>query len=173
MSAGAVPSNEYLIETVVLDSNAASVTFSNLGQFAGVYQHLQLVMATRSASATEDYLYLRINGDTGSSYRGHFLEGNGSSVLSGTEATTQIFLGVNASGAIASGGFSGFVTDILEPFKTTKNTTVRTLGGVATRSIALSSGLWMNTASITSLTIKNVGANNLLAGSRFSLYGVN
>lgn len=160
-----------LIESTTLGSNTASVTFSSLG--STTYQHLQLRMAVRTTSGSEDYLYLRFNSDTGTNYRTHYLEANGTSVLqAGTELAGQAFIGVSASAQQASNIFSGFVTDILDPFETSKNTTIRTLGGYSTRSIGLVSGLWMNTNALTSITLKPSGSANFLAGSRFSLYGI-
>jgi hypothetical protein len=161
-----------LLESQVLSSAAASVTFSSLGTYASTYQHLQLRILSRSASSNEDYLYLRFNSDTGSNYRAHLLEGNGSSVASQSFSQTELFIGVEASAQQAANIYGGFVIDILDAFETTKNKTIRSLGGYATRSIILSSGLWMNTSATTTLTLKNSSVSNLAAGSRFSLYGV-
>jgi hypothetical protein len=63
------------------------------------------------------------------------------------------------------------IMDIFEPFNTNKNTSVRTMTGVNGFGIALLSGLWLNTAALTTITFDgNVGS--FVQGSRFSLYGV-
>jgi hypothetical protein len=69
--------------------------------------------------------------------------------------------------------FGAAVVDILDPFSTTKNTTVRTLLGQtsSTNRVALSSGAFYSTAAITSVTLFPE-TESILAGSRFSLYGI-
>jgi hypothetical protein len=178
MSAGAVPSNEYLIASTILSEASPSVTFDNLGQFAGVYKHLKLVGVARTARTASqgDNLSVQFNGDTGSNYRWHLLLGTGSSVLSlasaqGTE-TLPFWVNSNTS---PTGAFGVGEVDILDAFSSNKNTVIRSLTGTAGAevNIRLTSGLWINTASLTSLRVYSVNGSNLLQGSRFSLYGVN
>ena len=82
MSAGVVPSSEYLIESRVLDTAVSAITFDNLAQYAGVYRHLQVVMIARVDQSTARDLLITFNGVGGTSYSGHRLLGNGSSVIS-------------------------------------------------------------------------------------------
>jgi hypothetical protein len=172
-AAGQVAGTFELLETQVLTSAAASVTFSSLSTYSAEYQHLQIRMVCRSARGSEDYLQMRFNGDTGSNYSNHYLEGNGSSVgSSGSANQTQMYQGVSASSNLAANIFASFVIDILDPFETTKFTTSRTLGGFATRSIGLNSGNWRNTDALTSITLRHQVGDNLVTGSRFSLYGI-
>jgi len=65
------------------------------------------------------------------------------------------------------------VLDILDAYSTTKNKTIRSLSGMTggANNLQLYSGLWNNTAAISSLNIFP-GATNFVAGSRFSLYGI-
>jgi len=178
MLAGAVPSSEYLIETVTLPSDTPSVTFDNLAQFNGVYRHFQIVGTVRSTRGdTDSYLHLQFNGDFGTNYNSHYLRGTGSAVSSGDLSTAYpngIADLAAIPGATAPGNsFGALVIDILDPFKTTKNTTTRSLSGQAASysRIALTSGLWRNTAPITSITLDDIFAN-FTANTRFSLYGV-
>jgi hypothetical protein len=70
--------------------------------------------------------------------------------------------------------FGASIIDILDSYSTTKNKTMRAFSGAnyALPDIRLSSGLFLSTAAINSITIfANIGPN-FLAGSRFSLYGV-
>jgi len=150
------------------------VTFSNLAQYAGIYKHLQLIIAARTdRSDTSDYLRMRFNGDTAANYASHELIGTGSSVVSGasTSATSMIFGRVGAASAAAN-IFGAAVVDLLDPFETTKNKTMRSVGGVATAQIRLDSGHHRSTSSMTSVTILPGEGSNLVTGSRFSLYGV-
>jgi hypothetical protein len=173
MSAGAVPSNEYLIETVVLGANAASVTFNNLSQYAGVYRHLQIVCVTKYSNfGFVDNVFLRLSGDTGANYSHHRLLGNGSTVTSiGSTSQTSAVIGM-ASSNVTSGVFAPLVIDLLDPFVTTKNKTLRSLyGDSQAPAIRFNSALHMSTAAVSSIQIFSPEFT-FATGSRFSLYGV-
>ena len=167
---GEVPTYE-LIQTQILTSSQPSITFSNLGNFSSTYKHLQIRSASLVNSGV-NLATLRFNGDTGSNYVAHYLEGNGSSVNANwSTTTTSIYYGFWGVGSTTSA--HGAVVDILDAYSTSKNKTIRSLNGIHTASGPLStiySGLWMNTASTTSLTITS--PSNFLIGSRFSLYGI-
>jgi hypothetical protein len=173
----AVAAGDYeLIESVVLGSTTASVTFSGLAAYASTYKHLQLriVGRTNRASVTDD-LSIRLNADTGSNYRWHYLTGNGSSVSS-ADIGSNTFMGnyTLAGNNVTANTFSGHVTDILDAFSSNKNTTIRSLGGLAGSysEIGLTSGAWFNTASITQIQVFLRLGSSYLSGTRFSLYGI-
>ena len=176
MSAGNVPSNEYLIQTTVVGATpAASIEF-DVSDYAGIYRHLKIIgMARTNRADVGDLVLVRFNSDTATNYSDHFLRGNGSSPTSGARASSNSarFRRI-AGGNDTANVFGAFVIDLLDPFETTKYPTIRVLGGspAATYSeIALSSGSWRNTAAIT--TIDLIGENgSFVSGSRFSLYGV-
>ena len=162
-----------LIETITVGSGgAASVTFSNLNTYSTTYQHLQIRAVARMAfSNAERSLVLRFNADTGSNYNNHGLYGDGSSVGSFYFADTYVSIGSFAAANAASNAFGAGVIDILDPYET-KNKTVRSLAGAQTTpQISLRSGLWRNTASVTSITLIDP-TSNLVQGSRFSIYGL-
>jgi hypothetical protein len=77
---------------------------------------------------------------------------------------------LSGSSATAS-SFGAGVMDVLDPFETTKNKTVRALFGntIAPR-VELTSAVYLSTSSITSLSFSAIGS--LVSGSRFSLYGI-
>jgi hypothetical protein len=171
------PAGSYdLLETSILTSDAASVTFSNLGNYASDYQHLQIRAVTRSTVGSgEDFQYIQLNGDTASNYRSHYLTGTGSSVVSG-DITSSYPAGIldafGTSGAsFTANSFGVSVIDLLDAYET-KNKTVRILSGQAgtLNRIALSSGVRFNTAAISSVTLDAV-FGNYAQYSRFSLYG--
>jgi hypothetical protein len=83
-----------------------------------------------------------------------------------------VFCGLPAATATA-GAFGADIIDILDPFKTTKNTTTRALVGQSGSfsRVALESGLWINTAAVTSISLVDV-FGNFVQNSRFSLYGM-
>jgi hypothetical protein len=177
MSAGAVPSNEYLIETVLVNSPVASVTFNNLSQWAGVYRHLQIVSTARSSfNGTGESLLIRLNGVATATYSWHRMFGTGSSVLSSaTTSTNQMFISFMQSATSGAGAFGASAVDILEPFNASKNTTLRGFSGITTGEnlVSINSGAFFNTAPVSSITLLSETGANFIAGCRFSLYGVN
>lgn len=177
-SAGVSAGSFDLLETQVLTGSAASVTFSSLSTYASTYKHLQIRMTARSdrAGTNESHFYLRFNADSGANYRHHYLTGTGSTVASGDPTSSFpngvfSFFGVTAATS-ATNNFGASVLDILDPFETTKNKTVRILNGSTDLNrIALGSGAWFNTSATSSLAIHSV-YGNFITGSRFSLYGI-
>jgi hypothetical protein len=166
-----------LLETTLLSTTTASVTFSSLGSYSA-YKHLQLRIVTRGDTNWGGTTYLRMNSDTGSNYARHALAGFGSSVASNGNSSAAFialpFTTADASEPVAQ-AFGGSVIDILDFANTSKNTTVRGLGGTkrsdSGAGIEMKSGVWINTAAVTSLTISG-SSGTFLAGSRFSLYGI-
>jgi hypothetical protein len=166
-----------LISTTILGSSAASVTFDVTG-LGSTYKHLQIRAVTRFSSGTNPMI-MRFNSDsTYTNYRTHWLWGNGSSVSSDTrQASGYTGMSVNQD-AIGSdftaNVFGPSVIDILDPFSSSKNKTVRSLVGTpgTYNNVRLQSGLWMNTAAVTSITLLDYGSSNFITGSRFSIYGV-
>ena len=166
-----------LLETTTLSTSASTVTLTGLGAYSD-YKHLQIRAVARSTrSDTDSYLYYRLNGDSGASYNSHRLVGTGASVQSSSYATYPNGIldtaGVPAATA-PSNTFGASVIDLLDVFNSSKHTTAKILSGHSGSGyarIALGSGLWRNTASVTSITIVDV-FGDLAQYSRFSLYGV-
>jgi hypothetical protein len=164
-----------LLATEILTGTAASVTFSSLGDYATDYQHLQLRTVVRDTGAFDSAsVEVQLNSDTGSNYAYHFLRVNAGSVTSSnainqTFIQTALFSGNNAP----TGTFGAGVIDILDPFETTKFTTLRTLFGYTGTDprVGLQSGLWRNTNALTSILLRTNGTSFAI-GSRFSLYGI-
>jgi len=181
--AGGVAGSFDLLETTVLTGSQASVTFSNLNSNYGTtYQHLQLRIVTRTdrGGADSDPVILQFNSDTGSNYTRHGLGGynfGGSTAVYSNAGTSQTSLFLAEAMPVSSStanAFGAIVTDILDPFETTKNKTVRSLNGMnaAWSSVELRSGAWLSTSAVSSITIKPLVGSNLVANSRFSLYGL-
>lgn len=124
----------------------------------------------RSDNATAPNIRLQFNSDTAANYAYHAVYGNGSSVASfGSSSATFTFIGESSSTAETTGIFYGTIADILDYANTNKNKTVRGLMGSAYA--LLRSGLWNNTAAISTMVL-TPSSGNFVAGSRFSLYGV-
>lgn len=170
---GAAAGSFDLLETQVLTSSAASVTFSSLSTYAADYQHLQIRMLTRSSQsvAASGSTGIRFNSVGSGQYSSHILKGTGSSVLS--EAFTSqdyMFSYLTYGSSATANAFGPWVIDILDPFETSKNTTIRSIGGLP--EIRLMSGAWINTSAVTSIEIDMRDGHSFVTGSRFSLYGL-
>jgi hypothetical protein len=165
-----------LISTTVLGTATSSVTFSSLGDYSTTYKHLQVRMLARlTASTGIQNSSFRINGNTGSNYAWHRLGGYGTTTESGAGTSANaMLLGQIATAAQTASVFSPSVIDILDPYSTSKNTTLRSLQGIhggTNNFVELRSGAFFNTASVTSLSL-TVPSDNFAIGSRFSLYGI-
>jgi hypothetical protein len=164
-----------LLETQILGSAQASVTFSNLNStYGATYQHLQIRATMRDAGANASFGF-RFNADSGNNYARHNITGNGSSVSSGAGTSENGgFLASGANSNTTANAFNGAVIDILDAFETTKYKTVRTLSGTtgSPTEVMLVSSLWQSTAAATSFQIYSRFGTNLAANCRFSLYGI-
>ena len=115
-------------------------------------------------------LYLRANGDTGYNYANHYLEGDGSTVSATgfSSVDTMYFPGESHTTYSYVG-----ILDIHDYASTTKNKTFRAFDGFdanGSGQVGLMSGLWTNTAAITSLTF--VLQTNFQTPTTFALYGI-
>ena len=176
---GAVAGGDYeLIETTILGSDTSSVTFSSLATYASTYKHLQIRYASRSARTdnANDSLAVRLNADTGTNYARHGLLGYLGAVLSSASTSaSRMDMGWQTTNSQSANIFGSGVIDLLDTYSTSKNTTLRGLSGTSGTEpiIILNSGVWLNTASLTSITLfAGFSGLNLVAGSRFSLYGI-
>jgi hypothetical protein len=169
LSAGAGAANSYeSIATVTVGSAVSSITFSSI---PSTYTHLQIRFIAKVATGSGNY-FLQFNSDTASNYNSHLLYGSGSSAFALADSS---WAGINlVSGS--STQFSGGVVDILDYTNTNKNKTVRTLGGFDANGsgfVNFYSGLWRNTAAVTSITIRElINGSNLTQYSSFALYGI-
>jgi hypothetical protein len=162
---------ETIASTLVGAGGVSSVTLSNIPQG---YKHLQIRGIVKTATAAS--LAFTFNSDTGSNYSIHNLTGNGSSASSNNATSLGTIRIQRQEGVSATANvFTGFVLDILDYNNTNKYKTTRSLAGDdknGSGSISLESGLWMNTAAITSITFTSASAYTINQYSRFSLYGI-
>ena len=167
-----------LLETEILTGSQASVTFSSLNSTYGAdYQHLQIRITDRSDRAdAETELRLQFNSDTGSNYARHLLAGygSGSPFSVGEASVTALRISQTPAASGTTNVFSASVVDILDPFETTKYTTIRGIYGMLSTAsrLGLNSGLWMNTNAIDSIKLFPDPGPNLVSGTRISLYGL-
>lgn len=164
-----------LIATGAIDGTNISgvLSFSNIPQG---YKHLQIRASIRSTYNGGENFYMRFNSTT-YTFSGHALNGNGSTVgsFNYTSANYADMMPI-ANAANEAGCFAGYVIDILDYSSTSKNKTIRGLGGFtggSNSSIQLRSNLVMTTSPITSISeIGGTSGNGIADGSRISLYGI-
>jgi len=151
-------------------AGAADVTFSSI---PSTYTHLQVRFMNFGQSSTAQYF--RLNGDTGSNYARHLLVGSGSAAAAyagSSQTSLWPISGINTSSFPAVG-----IIDILDYKNTNKYKTTRTLGGIdnnggsGNNGVEFSSGLWMNTNAVTSITFFPL-SGNFTQYSQFALYGI-
>jgi len=173
---GAAGGDYESIATVTLGSAASTISFSSI---PSTYQHLQLRGIVRSAGSDASYQHIAIqlNSDTGNNYWSHGLYGTGSSALAhadGSAVNKMLSANIPTTTQTAS-AFNGTVIDILDYANTNKNTTVRALGGFDSNgggALGLYSGLWSNTAAVSTVTLSVYQGSNFAANSSFALYGI-
>jgi hypothetical protein len=160
------------IATVTVGSGGSStIDFTSI---PSGFTHLQLRGINRNTTADNTFR-LRFNSDTGSNYSRHFLYGNGASALAAAGASqTSTGVGIIATSSNSASIFSAFVIDILDYKNTSKYKTMRSLGGYdanGSGNVGLFSGVWMNTAAITSISLLS-DSGNQEQYSQFALYGI-
>lgn len=156
------------IQTVTVSTAVSSITFSSI---PSTYKHLQIRGIAKWGTAYTGYSRIQFNSDTGANYTQHRLEGSGSAAsAAGYTGETSSILGFNSDTQ-----WGANVTDILDYTNTNKYTTIRTLGGFDANGsgyIAFSSGLWLNTAAITSIVLQPSNGVTFVQYSQFALYGI-
>ena len=159
------------------------ITFSSIPD---TYKHLQIRSINRTTTATGDGdpFNIRINGDTGTNYAYHMLQGYvGATTGVNTGAAssqTSILSGYSAGANNSDYMFAPFVIDLLDYQDTNKFKTIRNLQGFDANSdgsgnryyaIRFFSGLWQSTSAVTSITI-TAPNGNWATNSSFALYGI-
>lgn len=170
---------ESISTTTVGAGGVGSVTFSSI---PSTYTHLQLRISTQTNNTANSGLGNdRLNGffnadETATNYYSHYLIGNGSSASSTAE---QVAKWAGDATRNSSAGWGTIIIDILDYANTNKFKTTRCLSGFSNNdavdgngSVRLVSGLWRNTAAVTSIKIAPEAAVNFKQYSSFALYGI-
>ena len=163
------------IQTVTV--GAGGLTTVSFTSIPSTYSHLQLRVTARGnlAAANIYSIVMNFNGDSGTNYSYHNLQGNGSSTTATGAANYTASYVMNAMGTNTSNTFATNIVDILDYSNTNKIKTVRSLtGGDVNGSgvIQLSSSLWNSTTAINSISLSTGGFGDFLQYSSFALYGI-
>jgi hypothetical protein len=162
----ATPTYE-LIDSTVLGSSSASVTFSSI---PADYRDLVLVAEPEAttASAEEIRIELVINSDTGSNYSYVRMGGDGSSASSSSGTLSWVLF----NGFLADGERGIRIAQLMDYSATDKHTTLLVrdsstdVGRVEATAVR-----WANTSAVTSVEVRT-RSGNYAAGSTFYLYGI-
>lgn len=165
--------------TTVGSGGVSSITFSSI---PSTFTHLQVRLFVQSGRGTYniDDFFMRVNGDSGNNYTRHFLMGNPvSGAVSGNSVSANGYA-ITDMGTSTGGTYGTSIVDILDYTNTNKNKTFRSLNGNDTNgslsgfqgSVALESGLWINTAAINSITIVPASGTSITQYSTVSVYGI-
>lgn len=163
------------IATATGTGSSNIITFSSIPQ---TYQHLQIRGISRNTS-TSTASYMQFNSDTGSNYAQHELQATGSTVGAAGSASQTSMLAFRAAVSTQTADCLGAtIIDIHDYVSTSKNKTIRCFFGVNTNSgtttdrLLLTSGLWLSTSAINTITLSLPSSNNFTTTTSFDLYGI-
>ena len=166
------------IETVYLEVN--NVTIVTFASIPATYEHLQLRVSSHDQdTVSANYLYVRLNNDSGSNYSSHFVEGYSSSnYASAATGATYGKWGTAIGANNMATEYSNSVIDILDYANTNKNTTIQYLSGAATelagaRNVKFGSSLWDDTSAVSEIDVYVTGTPAFQRGTEMTLYGLN
>ena len=173
--AAATNSYESIATVTVGSGGQAAATFSSI---PSTFKHLQIRILGKSNRADQnEAIGIQFNSDTGNNYGSHGLWGDGGSAAAAqlNYPASAISLPWIAGNSNGSSVFGVSVIDILDYTNTNKYTTVRGLNGYDNNGngqAALGSGLWSNTAAITTVTVKPFYGSLWNQYSHIALYGI-
>lgn len=168
----------WLIQRQTLAANATNLTFSSIPQG---YKHLQIRLFGRTDRATVasgDWIKIQLNSDTATNYSLHSLYGDGASAAATAGASANAIESIRlASAASNTGGFGGIIIDILDYTSTSKNKTIRALGGYDNNGagqVGLTSGSWFKSPieAVNNIKLTPGGGTNFVQYTTVALYGV-
>jgi hypothetical protein len=163
--------NTYVALGLTTVSSATSSVTINL---SGISGYKDLVLVGNAKAANNASLALQFNGDTGSNYSYQVIDGDGTTAAGNRQSNTAAIQAIGWSIAMGSTtNWSCFTANIMNysnssTFKPVliRSAAVNTSNAMGTD---LFSGVWRNTAAITSITVLG---NTISAGSTFAIYGI-
>ena len=162
------------IATVTSTGSAGAMTFTSI---PSTYKHLQIrgILRTNDTGSFNNQ-QMRFNSDSGSNYAFHTFSGNGSTTSTSGSATQTSFNDFMraTSNSLTAGIFGVAIVDLLDYTNTNKYKTLRALQGADSNGdgiVGITSGVWMSTAAISTITI-NPSGGTAIQYSSFALYGI-
>jgi len=161
------------IASTTVDTASATVVFSSIPQ---TYTDLVLVMQP-AANVGDENVGIQFNGDTAGNYSYTRLGANNTA---GTFSSNRVsgFSRINTTEATGTSTTLGNLVITANIYNYINTTTYKTVlarsgqQGGTYNGVELFTGLWRNTAAITSVTVMQGGGRTFSTGSTFSLYGI-
>jgi len=168
--------NMELITSVTVGSGGtSSVTLPATGTIPATYTDLYVLLSARSnRSADSDPINLELNGSTAND-TSRYIEGDGSSVSSGTAGGTQTEISrVPAANATANtfGNASIYIPNYASSNNKSSSGDAVTENNGTTAFTKLTAGLWSDSTAVTTIRLVSQTGNNFVQGSTFYLYGI-
>ena len=163
-----------LISSSTLGSSTSSVTFSSI---PSTYTDLVLKWSSRDGrSNVENSIYLSFNATT-TGYSDIWMRGNGSAVFTSSDTgNAYVYIPFGSDGSTATASTYSLGEVYLPNYTAAKAKPVFISNGeetnAATAYIAVTAGMWNNTAAVSSITMTSASSNSFLSGSSFYLYGI-
>lgn len=157
------------IQTYTLGSAQSTVTFSSIPQ---TYKYLEIHSVTFGTGTT---MVARLNGDSGSNYTFHRVMSWGSGAPESAGQTGRPDFAISYVGGSTTSKPLGNIMYFNDYSDTNKNTTFTSLNGVdnnGSGNVGIWSGLWNNTAAVTSISFRCEDGSNFQANTTFALYGI-
>lgn len=155
--------------TTVGAGGTANIEFTSI---PASYTDLLLKISARSVrSATADFLQININ-SSASNFTARYLEGNGATIVSGTDT---VFIGSfpgASSTASTFGNFELYLPNYAGSTNKSISADSATENNATTAYIDLVASLWSQTTVITSVKILSATANNFAQYTTATLYGI-
>jgi hypothetical protein len=165
-----------LISTTTLSSNTNTVTLSSI---PATYKHLRLILTGRSSFANTgtSNVFMRMNGDSSSSYWHHLLEVQSSSAYNSNPGSTQTQarIGITSQNNSTAGYWGGIQIEMPDYTSTNKYRVARVSSRMDTDTgtafMDYGSALYISTAALSSVSFY-LDQGDWISGSRFSIYGL-
>lgn len=164
----------FIASNTVGSGGSSSIDFTSI---PASYTDLLLKVSARRSDATEGYLSLRFNANSGSNYSNKTLRGTGSAVSSSSDSSaTYLDLWVIPGTTYTANTFGS--TDIYIPNYTGSNNKSVSAenvaeGNNATMYMQITAGLWAQTSAINQITLYAAGASGTFEQySTAYLYGI-
>lgn len=160
------PTEEFIAKTTT-SSSASTVTLSSI---PNNYTDLIVVINYDSATAGNQSINMRFNGDTATNYSYTYLAGSGSAASSSRGSSdNRIYCGSSSTGT------TNIASNSIVNIQNYSNSTTYKTALLRTNNpdyyVFANVGLWRSTVPITSITFYQT-SYNFINGSTFSLYGV-
>jgi hypothetical protein len=161
-----MPNAQVPLANITIGSSSNSVTFSSI---SGAYRDLVLICNYTNTVANSDYMGIRINGDTGSTYNALVIN----NVNGGNSISNSSYNSSSTGWVTVQGGFEGSLeANFLDYAQTNKHKNWLVRNNSPTYGSELLAGRWESTAAITTIRLYSINGWSFAAGSSFALYGV-